>query len=68
MMGLEATRTTCRAAMLACQAALQSVEAMMLAHDQTDPAPNENPWGTFDDAATPPPPTGGRSNGRSKAK
>lgn len=54
MMQLEAARTVVLAAVTATQGALQTIEAMIITHDRTDVAPNENPWGTFDDPSEPP--------------
>jgi hypothetical protein len=66
MMQLEATRTVVLAALTATQGALQTIEAMIVTHDRTDPAPSDNPWGTFDDVAAPPPSTKAPTNGQAK--
>ena len=48
---LEALRTTALAALTSARAVLQTVESMLIAHDQSDPAPDAA-WDSFD--ATPP--------------
>jgi hypothetical protein len=67
MMQLEAARSVVLAAVTATQGALQTIEAMILTHDRTDPAPNENSWGAFEDPSKPPTTTEA-ANGKARRK